>query len=387
MSEEGDRVLAQRRRQREQALRRRRRGRWLTVLLILLPVALAGAYAKFVAVPRYGAETRFSVRSSVAQSTSPMGATSFTATGSGPGLVGGFVDGWAVNDFLKSRDAMHQLDAKVDLRKHLAHTGLDPLARLSPEADDDALYRAYLSAVDVSYNMMEQINVMRVRAQSPEDAAYISQALVALTQAFVSRMEEKGIADALRVSKAAMMQAEKQELDAQAAMAAWRRKHGDIDPAANANMLLGLAGQIETELNTAQINLEKIRAMNNPQHPMLRPAQQQVTALQRRLREVRGRMSGKGNTEAAAMQSYEVLKNALTFADANLSSARQSYQQAFTDTQRLQRYLSVISAPVPETRPGTPNIPTLLLEALAVGLILAFAVNLARGLSKGGNHG
>ncbi|WP_454690309.1 sugar ABC transporter [Achromobacter aloeverae] len=368
-------------------MRRRRRGRWLTVALVLLPVLLAGVYAVLVAAPRYGAETRFSVRSSMPQAAAPAGATGLTAAGNGSALAGGFVDGWAVNDFLKSRDCMRQLDRKIDLRGRLAYAGLDPLNRLARDADEDTLYRAYLDAVDPSYNMLEQINVVRVRALSSADAALISNALIEVAQSFVHSMDEKGVADALRVGKQAVDLAQRQDLDALAALAEWRHAHGDIDPAANAAMLLNLAGQIEAELNAARVSLDKIRAMGNPRHPMLRAAEMQVAALTQRLRDVRGRMSGQGDTEASALQSYETLKNAQAFTDANLVTARQNYQQAFTDTLRLQRYLSVIANPVPEIRPGSPDIPILLLEALAAGLVLAFVVNLARGLSGSASHG
>jgi capsular polysaccharide transport system permease protein len=301
-------------------------------------------------------------------------------------MVGGFVDGWAVSDFLNSRDCMHQLDRKIGLRKYLVRSGLDPANRLSKDASEDELFRAYASMVSVSYNMMEQIDVMKVSAFSPKDAQFISQALIDLAQEFVNRMDEKGVADALKVSKHAVDLAQQQDLEALAALADWRVKHGNIDPTADAAMLLTLVGQIEGELSTAQINLDKIRAMNNPDHPMLRPAQMQVAALQQRLSETRNRMSGAGNTEAAQLKTYEALKNAQTFADSNLAAARQNYQQAFTDTLRLQRYLSVIAQPVPETRPSSPNGVILLLEALALGFVLAFVGRLAMGYYREMHH-
>lgn len=314
-------------------------------------------------------------------------ATSLIATGNNSGIVGGFVDGWAVSDFLTSRDAMRQLDRKIGLRRYLTYTGLDPLNKLAPDASEDDLYRAYLSSIDVSYNMLEQINVMEVRGFSPKDAALISQALLDIVQEFINQMDDQGVSDALKVSKRELTFAEQQNAAALSAMADWQVKHGNIDPAADAAMLLTLVGQLETQLSAAQINLDKIRALNNPDHPMLHPAEMQVTALQQTLAETRKRMSGSGDTEAGQLKSYEALKNTETFADANLTVARQSYQQAYTDTQRLERYLSVISRPLPENSPSSPNTAVLLLEALAVGLVLAMlgtmGINLYRDLKHG----
>lgn len=378
--------IAQRAKMREAALRGRRRQRLVTFGLALVPVALAALYALVFAAPRYGAEARFSVRSSMAQAAQG-GTASLLSSGNGGSAVGGFVDGWAVADFIRSRDCMRQLDSKIGLRKYLAYTGLDPLNRLSPDAGEDELYRAYLDAVDVSYNMIEQIDVLRVSAFSPADARTVSDALIGLAQQFVNSMDEKGIADTLKVSKEAVTRAEKEAFDARGALADWRVRNGNIDPEAEAGMLLNLSAQLESELNTAKINLDKIRALDNPDHPMLRPAQMQVSALRKQLDDVRARMSGKGNTEASRLKSYQGLLNTQTFADQNLASARQNYQQAFTDTLRLQRYLSVIARPVPQARPGSPNTGVLLIEALAVGFVFAFAVRMAEALYREFHHG
>ncbi|MBN3849459.1 sugar ABC transporter [Paraburkholderia sp. Ac-20342] len=348
---------------------------------------LAAIYALAFAAPRYGAESRFSVRSSTPQSSAQSASASLLSSGNGGSAVGGFVDGWAVADFIRSRDCMRQLDSEIGLRTYLAYTGLDPLNRLSPQAGEDELYRAYLDAIDVSYNMIEQIDVLRVSAFSPADARTISDALIGLAQQFVSNMDEKGIADTLKVSKEAVTRAEEDAIVARGALADWRVRNGNIDPEAEAGMLLNLSAQLEAELNTAKINLDKVRALSNPEHPMLRPAQLQVSALRKQLDDVRARMSGKGNTEASRLKSYQALLNAQTFADQNLTSARHNYQQAFTDTLRLQRYLSVIARPVPEVQPGSPNTSLLLIEALAVGFVFAFVVRMAQALYREFRHG
>ncbi len=357
--------------------------------LVLMPVLAAGIYATFLAAQRYSAETRFSVRSSgsSAAAQNAGGSVGLLASSNNGGSGGGFVDGWAVSDFIKSRDCMRQLDRKIGLRSLLAYRGLDPLNRLSPQASEDQLYNAYRANLDVSYNMIEQIDVLQVSAFSPEDARLISEALIDLAQQFVNRMDEKGVEDTLKVSKGAVALAEKEAIGARDALTSWRIKNGNLDPAAEANMLLTLMGQLEAELSTAKINLTKIVALNNPDHPMLHPAQMQVAALQAQLDSVRMRMSGKGDTEASQLRSYEALVNTQTFADQNLTLARQNYQQAFTDTLRLQRYLSVIARPVPDGQPSSPNTVVLLLEALALGFVLAFVVRIGEAFYVEFRHG
>ncbi|MGE8637321.1 MAG: sugar ABC transporter [Achromobacter sp.] len=376
-------TLEQRRAARAEALRRRRQGRTFNLFLILAPMLLAVLYGKFIAAPQVASESRFTVRSMAAQG-APGSPPSMLNASSGAAGVGGFTDGWAVRDYLESRDAMLQLDRKVGLAAHLAYGGMDVLSRLSPDAKEDELYRAYRNAVSLSYNMLEQINVVAVQAPTPASALAISDALLGLAGEFVNRMDERGVRDALQVSKTAVELAEQQSLDALAALTAWRRQHGNIDPVSSSAMLLGMEGQLEGELSAARINLERIRALENPAHPMLRPAQVQIAALERRLQDVRKRLSGSDDAQASLLESFEKVKSMQTFAEANLAMSRQNYQQAFTDALRMRRYISVIALPIAE--PRAPGLVWLLLQGLAAGLALALLRGLLITFWRGWRH-
>jgi capsular polysaccharide transport system permease protein len=354
---------------------------------VLAPVACALVYALCIATPRYEAESRFFVQSASGQQGAGGAAASLLTTGNAGGMLGGFVDGWAVADFLKSRDAMQQLDRKVGLRQYLIRGGMDPVNHLSEDSSEDDLYRAYQASVKVSFNALEQIDVLRVSAFSSEDAALLSKALIGLAEEFVSTMNEKGVADKLKVSEESMKLAEQKALAAREALTAWRTAHGNIDPTATVAMLLNLSSQLEAELSNAQINLDKIRALGNKDHFMLKPAEMQVATLKKRLAGVRQRLSGDGNTEAKQLKSYEALRNTQAFADSNLTLAQQTYQQAMTDTLRLQRYLSIIAQPVPTDRPSSPRTAMLLLQALALGFVLMFIARVAMALLRGLRHG
>ncbi|VFR16187.1 Capsular polysaccharide export system inner membrane protein KpsE [plant metagenome] len=380
--------IERRRRDREAALRGRLRRRWISAGIVVAPVVCALIYMFSIATPRYEAESRFFVQSASGQQPAAApGAASLITTGNAGGMMGGFVDGWAVRDFLLSRDSMRQLDQKIGLRQYLVQDGLDPANRLAEDASEDALYRAYQASVHVSFNALEQIDVLRVSAYSPEHAMLLSRELIGLAEDFVSRLNAKGVSDKLKVSEASLRHAEKKALEAREALTAWRTEHGNIDPTATVQMLLNHSSQLESELNNAKINLDKIRALGNNDHPMLRPAQMQIAALQKRIDGVRERLSGRGNTEATLLKSYEGLRNAQGFADSNLTLAQQSHQQALVDTLRLQRYLSIIVQPVATDRPSSPRMLTLLLEALALGFALLFVVRVSMSLLKGLRHG
>ncbi len=356
------------------AIRRNRRQRELISLgIVVAAVVAAIVYGTLIASPRYSAEARFSVRASSDDSAPAAPNTTLISTGANPTAAVGFVDGFAVNDFLQSRDCMEQLEKRVDLKALLSPSGTS--SKNVSGKSEDQLYRAYQKAVSVNFNIMEQVNVLQVSAFSPAASQKIANALIGLSQDFVARMDQEGVSDSLQVATQQLRTAEQQDVSAANALARWRASNHNIDPEAESTMVMQMIGQIEQELNTARINYEKIVALGNPNHPLLKPAEQQVAALQQQLNQAQGRLAGSGKSEAARLKTYEQLKNAQTFSDSNLAAARSAYQQAFLQTMRLRRYVTVIARPVPEQDPSSPNLALLALEGLLVGLVLAFATS------------
>jgi len=389
---EGETTLDVRRRLGTEARKKRLRQNLTGLGVVFTPVALGVIYLLFLAMPQFQAETRFNVQASQmsnssgsSNSASPM--TSLFSTGGGLGaLASGFVDGWAVQDFLNSRDCMRQLDQKIDLRKYLSKPSLDPLNQLDAHANEDQLYQAYQKVVHNSYNMIEQINVLDVDAFSPQDSTAISNGLLSVVQDFVNKMDQQGIDDALKVNRQTLQTAEDQDKAALAAVTSWRLANGNVDPTADATMLMTQVGLVESSLSTAQVTLDQIKDMHNPNHPMLQPAERQVEALTQRLADLRAKMSGQGNTSASQLKTYVELTNAQTFADQNLMAARQNYHQSFVTAMALQRYLSIIAAPVSEVRPSMPNPVYLLLTAFAIGVGAWGLLSLVQALYRSFRH-
>lgn len=377
----GSRALAVARDLRAASRRARRVREAIYLGVIAASVAFALLLGLLVIPPRYEAEARFAVRGSspAMPSGAAPGGTGLLTTGANPGMGSGFVDGFAVNDFLKSRDCMLQLAKRVDLSRLLSSIG-SPVSGQSQEA----LYKAYSEAVTVRFNLVEQENVVAVNAYTPDGSHKIAEALVGLAEEFVQKMDQQGVQNALEVETARLQAAEKQAIDAANAVAAWRGANRNVDPEAESTMVLQMIGQLENELSEAKINYAKVRAFGNPDHPMLTPARMQVAALEGQLAEARQRLAGGANSQASHLRSYTQLKNAQTFADNNLAATRDAYQQALRETSRLRRYLTVIARPVAEDRASSPNLGMLAIEGLLIGMLLAFVLSLVLGAVRPG---
>jgi len=345
-----------------------------------LPLVLTAVFVFFFATPLYMSESRFAIRGGDTQPASGIG--SLISAGSSGMALTGFVDGYAVRDFLQSREAMEKLGKKVDFARMLTEHPADFLVRVPDHPNADQLYQAYQSLVTVRYNMIEQIVVLDVKALTPADAVKISNALIDLSDEFANGMNSRALADALKVSREEVAAGERRAHDARLALSAWRNQNANVDPTGDAAMLTGLIGQLEGQLASAETDLAQINAMPDPNNPRRRGAEQLVTTLRKEIADTRKRLGGGADAIAKQLSAYENLKIAQDFADQNLASSRQSLDQARVAIMSQQRYVSLIAQPLVDSAPAYPNKVTARGGALLVGIALSFLGSVIGGLVR-----
>ncbi|MDT3382094.1 hypothetical protein RNI52_32510 [Labrys neptuniae] len=348
-------------------------------MLALLPLALTAFYVFVVATPLYTAESRFAIRGGDVQQ--PVGVGGLLSSGSSGMGVSGFVDGYAVRDFLQSREAMDGLAKKIDLTKMLTEHPADPLVSLPDNPSPDELYRAYKSLVTVRYNMIEQIVVLQVEAFTPEDSVKISNALIDLSDTFANKMNQRALDDALKVAQEEVSRSEQRSAAARLEVANWRNRNANVDPTGDLTVLTNLIGQLEAQLAAAQTDLGQIKATQGD-NPRRKSVETRIVTLRKEIDDTRQRLGGGSETVAKQLSSYESLKIAQDFADTNLASARQSLDQARVAILRQQRYVSPIAQPKADYTPTYPQKLTALGSALLVGLALAFLASVTGGLIR-----
>ena len=102
---------------------------WLLALrvgLVLLPTLIAAVYYGAIARDRYVSEARFVIRtaSKPANLAGGLGALMQLI-----GMSRSEDDAYAVRDFLTSRDALHELESRIDLRAIYRNRDADPFIR------------------------------------------------------------------------------------------------------------------------------------------------------------------------------------------------------------------------------------------------------------------
>src|SRR5271170_5324262 len=109
------------------------------VLTVLVPTCAAIVYYGFFASDVFISESRFLVRSPQHQ----MQGGLFGQILQGSGLTHSGDDTYSVHDYVLSRDALRELDAKLGVRKAFTSKQVDPLDRFPGLSWDDSFEEFY----------------------------------------------------------------------------------------------------------------------------------------------------------------------------------------------------------------------------------------------------
>lgn len=334
---------------------------WLTVVL---PTMVAVSYFGFIASDIYISETRFVVRSPERQTASPLGMLL-----KGTGFTRSQDDSYTVQEFILSRDALHALDGKFNLRA-VFNKG-DVFSRFPGIDWDDSfenMHRYYQKMVSVQLDPSSSIVTVKVRAFSAEDALKINQHLLEMSEALVNQLNERGRQDMIRLAANEVAEAEKRYKLAVLALARYRNEKGVIDPEKQAAIPLQQITKLQDELIATKSQLAQLQllAKDNPQIPVLR---NRIQMLENEIDLESSRVAGGGRSLASKAAEFQRLVLEKEFSDKQLASALASLEQARNEAQRQQLYLECIAQPGLPDAAMEPRRLRAILATLLLGLV------------------
>lgn len=353
------------------------RRQWLLVLVVVLPMLVAGTYLLLVASDVYEAETHFVVRSASGSSglgsiTTMMPTTSFSRSND---------DTHSVNAFIVSRDGIDRLIRDYDLLEKLAPPGADFLQRFPRPFERrtrEALHKRYGDFVSVAFDSGTGISMLRVRAFRPEDARQIALALLQHSEELINRLNERARADSITFASDVVDRAEKRVAQAQERIAAFRAAELVFDPARQSVATFELMSVLFLELAQLKANLAETAAAA-PNSPQVVALQARVRAYEKQIEEQRRAITGGDDSLAPKLARYEQLALERELATKALTSALASLESARSEAQRQQLYLERVVAPA---LPDQPRYPRRLPSALGLLLVLMCVYAILRWLGE-----
>ena len=362
----------------------RSRTNWRGVLGFLLvavaPVALAAWYLWEHAAERYASRAAFSIRSN--ETTAPLEIFgSITQLGTSSAVM----DGEILYDFIQSQQMLDAVRARVPLVEIYNKAPGDLLFHLGQDQPVEELLDHWDLMSDVSIEPATGILSVEVRAFAPEDARGIAEAVLAASAELVNQLSETARADAVRYAALELDEAEARLRAIRARLRAFRDIEQEVDPTQNAQAALGLVAALEEDRARAQVQIDSMSAVLDPQAPRIAALRRRIATLDARIAEERtrlGRGVGAGGEDrplAAVVGEYEELVVDREFAEQAYTLALATYEQAQAEARRQHRYLAVHVRPTLSEEAEYPDRPAWLgiIAALAFALWAVLALVIA----------
>lgn len=313
-------------------------------LTVVLPTLLAALYYGLIASDQYISQSRFVVKSVNQRQAQLSTLANLVQT---TGLSGGQEQANQVIDYIRSRDAVRDLEARVRIRDMYTSRDADLLSRFpAPWRENrfENLYKYYEDKVEAHLDPDTGTAVLTVRAFTPKDAQKINATLLDLSEGLVNRLNSRAEERAISESTQRVDLAEQRVRAARVAMREYRNSQSVLDPVKQGQGVLEVTTRLITEQAglKSQLGLMERVAPANPGIPALR---NRIAALTNEIAVQNGRAAGTQGGLASKLGSYENLALEEEFASQNLSLANAALEQARSEAVKQKFYLERIVEP------------------------------------------
>lgn len=316
--------------------------RRLFSICVFMPAILAGIYYGLIASDVYVADADFIVRSNGGSQTGGL-----TPLFRSFGLSRADDDTFAVQSFIRSRDAVRDLQASLPLEKIFSRPQGDRFARyplIWRGSSAEALYEYYLQSVKINYNTSTGITHLTVEAFQADDAYQIANTLLRASENFVNRINARAQHDTLQSAKDEVALAEKRVVDAQGRITNFRNRELLFDPGSTSEKSLDIVAQLAAELVKTQTMLQQLQS-STPLNPAIQTLQERARIIKEQIDQEKKALTGNNNSLTSKIANYEQLVFAKELADRALAAASDTVELARQEVRRQQIYLEMIANP------------------------------------------
>jgi capsular polysaccharide transport system permease protein len=335
--------------------------RWLA-LFVGVPTLIATIYYGLIASAIYISQSSFVIKSPGQKAAPTLSLANLVQTS---GLSAGQEQTKEVVQYIRSRNALKDLQDKTDVRAIYSNRGADFLSRfpqLFHDASFENLYRYYGSMVGADTDPDSGLAVLEVQAFTPDDAYNLNTRLLDLSEGLVNRLNERAEGRAIQEAEQRLAQAEERVRNARVALSAYRNQQDLIDPAKQAAGVLEVSNKLVSEQAALKSQLELMERVA-PRNPAIPALQNRVIAVGREIAAQNGRAVGTPTGIASKLGAYEKLQVEEEFATQMFTAANTSLETARTDAQKQQFYLERVVEP---DKPDESTLPHRLKRILVI---------------------
>jgi capsular polysaccharide transport system permease protein len=320
------------------------RRHFLFVLIVLLPTCGASVYYGLIASDVYVSESRFLVRSPQHQAPSGLVGQLLQSTGLTPHTQD---DTYSVRDYILSRDALKELDQKLDMRKVYSNRDVNPIDRFPGLWFNRSFERFYLyygKHIGVEYDPVSSISILTVHAFTAADAYNINHALLDLSESLVNTLNDRSRRDLISFADNEVKLASDKAKDAAVALLAYRSNQAVFEPEKQAALQLEGVAKIQQQLVVTEMQLAQVKKLS-PDNPQIRALITLVDSLREAIASEASKVTSARGSFSARTPNFERLALDVEFADKQLGLALAGLESARAEALQKQLYLETLVQP------------------------------------------
>jgi capsular polysaccharide transport system permease protein len=316
----------------------------LFVCIVLIPTLGAAVYFGIIASDVYTSESHFLVRSPQKPvSTGLVGQLLQTS-----GVSRAQDDTYSVRDYILSRDALKELDDKLDIRKAFASHDVDPFSRFPGlfgfGKSFEQFYQYYGKHVSVEYDPVSSITVLKVSAYSAQDAFKINSLLMEISERLVNTLNDRSRKDLISFADNEVNLASEKAKAASLALFSYRANHSVFEPDKQAALQLEGVAKIQQELVSTEAELAQLKKLS-PDNPQIRSLNTRAETLREAITSQASKVTGAQGSFSARAPDFERLALDVEFADKQLGVALAALESARSEASQKQLYLERLVQP------------------------------------------
>jgi len=336
-------------------------------VLVVVPVLVSIAYFGLFASDQYLSQASFLVKSPSQQGAQTSTIANLIQT---TGLSRGQEETNAVLDYVRSRNALEDLQKRIDVRAMFMSPQADRLARYPfPLIQDrfENLFDYYKSKVEVYLDTETGLAVLRVKAFSAIDAHAISAGLLSLSEDLVNKLNERAHQQGIVEAERRVFEAEERVRKASTAMTKFRNRQSLIDPKLQAAGIQEVVTKLSGQKSDLQARLDRMQKAA-PDSPSIAVLRNQINSLTREIDSQTERMAGGETAISSKLGDYEYLALEQSFATRMLESANTSFELARVELGKQQFYLQRV------VEPNTPDMARYPRRIASIFVVLGVAL-------------
>ncbi|MBD9510552.1 capsule biosynthesis protein [Ensifer sp. ENS10] len=324
-----------------------------TIVIFVVPNALAIAYFGMIATDQYQSEARFILRSS----TPALGRDQMAKV---TGLPAAKIaqDTQIVTNYIGSNELLNELAKFSDITKFYSGENIDFWSRLDVDETAEEKLSYWKSMTTTSINPSSGIVTLKVRAFSAVDARDILGHVVALSEKMVNAVNDRIWKDVLETAGANLESAGARLQDAREDLLNARNKYGVLSVQGSSTMLDVLIGNLQKEMLGLQQRYNSQPQNVSKSAPQMLLLQREIASKQKQIDELKAKIAGDAARDEnlvniSAKLSQLELEQGL--AEQGFSAAVRTLEQVKFVSQQQLVYLDTFLSPTLPDESGYPK--------------------------------